>query len=361
MRLLTPLALSYVAGLLMSHQAWAACPAPYTGAASLCSGSPVWSCDLTTGGLTNAGTAYIIRGYTAGMYTAFGSDGGGNPFCSEVSTSGITGVVLIGTAFDDTLQFQWSTYDLDAPSGQVTIDMYGMNSGDSIMEGSRSTATTTFERLHGGQGDDVINAYPGHDQIYGDGDDDLIDGGEGNDIIDGGPGDDDITAGDGDDNVDGEGNDDVIDGGAGSDTIDGGADLDTIDGGTGDDTLNGGTGNDVLNGGEGADTINGGTGADTIRGQAGADLIWGDEDADSISGGGDNDTLRGMDNDDAVCGDGGVDTLYGGAGNDRLHGGTSTDTEQGDAGSDDYCESTAHISCEHVQAGRPGGCPDENP
>lgn len=261
MRFAPPVLLIFLAGILMTNEAWAACPSPYTGAASLCTGSPVWTCDLTTGGMSNAGTAYIIRGYTANMYTAFGVDGGGAYFCSETNTSGITSIELYGTAFDDSLYFYWSTYDLDAPSGQILAEMFGMNSGDSVMEGSRSTSTTYLEILHGGQGEDIITGNDGIDEIYGDGDDDDIEGGGGNDTIHGGYGDDTIRGESGADSVWGDEGADQISGGSGNDVLRGGDEDDLVCGDDNVDTLTGGTGNDRLYGGAATDAESGDAGS----------------------------------------------------------------------------------------------------
>lgn len=60
MRLTYSLVLILAADLLLANPAWAAdCPAPYNGGWDLC-GAPVgmlWTCDLTAGGSSNAGTA----------------------------------------------------------------------------------------------------------------------------------------------------------------------------------------------------------------------------------------------------------------------------------------------------------------
>ncbi len=105
---------------------------------------------------------------------------------------------------------------------------------------------TSFEKVRGGNNDDVLSGggaaddiagLPGADQISGNDGADVLNGDSGNDVIDGGNGDDRLVGDDGS----------------------------AIVGSTSDDHLDGGPGNDVLIGGIGADTVIGGPGDDDFR------------------------------------------------------------------------------------------------
>jgi Ca2+-binding RTX toxin-like protein len=75
--------------------------------------------------------------------------------------------------------------------------------------------------------------------------------------------------------VTGNDKDNLIDGGDGNDVLSAGFGKDNIDGDDGNDTLFGGEGNDDISGFTGDDTIDGGGGDDTIGAQEGIDLMFG--------------------------------------------------------------------------------------
>ncbi|MEL7212158.1 MAG: Hint domain-containing protein [Pseudomonadota bacterium] len=130
-------------------------------------------------------------------------------------------------------------------------------------------------------GNDVINAGNGDDQVFGGGGDDTINGGQGQDQISGGSGDDIINGGDGNDRLFGDEGDDTINGGQGQDRLFGGDGDDTLNGGDGDDRVFGEDGDDTLIGGPGNDRLRGGDGDDRFTfAQAGNHDIRGGEDAD---------------------------------------------------------------------------------
>ncbi|WP_224823640.1 Hint domain-containing protein [Cognatishimia sp. MH4019] len=130
-------------------------------------------------------------------------------------------------------------------------------------------------------GDDVINAGGGDDQVFGGGGDDTIDGDQGQDRIFGGTGNDVIDGGQGNDRLYGNEGDDTISGGQGQDRLFGGDGDDTLDGGDGNDRVFGEDGDDTLVGGPGNDRLRGGEGDDRFTfAQAGNHDIRGGEDAD---------------------------------------------------------------------------------
>ncbi|HEX2827746.1 MAG TPA: calcium-binding protein, partial [Burkholderiales bacterium] len=231
------------------------------------------------------------------------------------------------------------------------------------------------QEIRGGGGEDVINAGPGGDLIYGDrgvgapvltapsadqvdakdfilagaGDDTVFAEG-GDDIALGAEGNDYIDAGTGNDWALGDAGDDVVIGAAGTDTLFGDAPslplaqhgTDYLDGGDGDDALWGGGGADSLFGGEGNDQLSGDDtsipeqyqGADYLDGEGGDDLLIGFGGDDTIFGGSGADELQGNDGDDHLDGDDGVDTLFGDAGADELFGGAGNDSLEGGEGND---------------------------
>lgn len=155
------------------------------------------------------------------------------------------------------------------------------------------TGTNGNDLLIGTDGDDVIVAGEGLDEIYGLG---------GNDTICG--------------NRDG----DVIDGGNGNDVIFGNEGADRLIGGFGNDDLRGGYWRDTLIGGAGNDVMRGGRGTDVLLGGAGQDTAYGNDGMDSLDGGAGNDVLFGQQGRDTVQGNSGNDTIFGGIGNDRCTG-----------------------------------------
>lgn len=174
-----------------------------------------------------------------------------------ISAGSFTGVYILGSANNDTLNF----------SG-VTL--------------------TNIARVEGGAGNDVLTGNTAVNTLW---------GGLGNDRIDGGAGNDSLSGDDGNDTLIGGVGNDVLNGGVGIDTVDysaatanltinlattaaqtimtgesdtisnienviGGGGADTITGSTLANSLNGGAGNDRLRGGLGNDSITGGLGTD---------------------------------------------------------------------------------------------------
>lgn len=130
--------------------------------------------------------------------------------------------------------------------------------------------------VDGGEGDDLIEAGPGRDELKGGGGIDTLVGGdeedqlvgdEGDDLLEGEGGADELIAGDGDDILSGgDSSGDVLHGDAGQDLLRSGTGGAQLDGGDGDDVLLSGTGEDVLDPGTGQDTILGvNVSEDTVR------------------------------------------------------------------------------------------------
>ncbi|HBC73111.1 MAG: type I secretion target repeat-containing protein, nonfunctional [Candidatus Amesbacteria bacterium GW2011_GWB1_47_19] len=119
------------------------------------------------------------------------------------------------------------------------------------------------DRLHGGNGSQLIVSFGGNDVISGGNRGDCILTGPGNDTVHGGNGPDAVEAGDGNDRIiTGNGNDTIY-AGPGNDQVDSGNGHDTVYAGPGDDTLKGGNGNDLLDGQEDSDKADGQHGTDT--------------------------------------------------------------------------------------------------
>ncbi|MEH2392020.1 MAG: hypothetical protein V7K21_10315 [Nostoc sp.] len=113
-------------------------------------------------------------------------------------------------------------------------------------------------------GNKIINATGGNQNINGTNGNDIINAGNGNDILTGGNGNDVINAGNGNN---------TVKGGNGNDILNAGSGKDTLFGENGNDILSGGGGNDILTGGAGNDTLAGGTGTDILSGGAGNDVF----------------------------------------------------------------------------------------
>ena len=248
----------------------------------------------------------------------------------------------------------------------TSIEVFHLNDQDNLFLGD-DTATD----VHGGAGDDVIEAGEGDDRLFGrDGEDELrgedgddfLSGGAGNDTIEGGAGNDTGGGGAGDDVIADVEGDNTYNGGAGNDFLLGGAGVDRLSGGAGDDVIDGGTnpgsredGFDRLLGGDGDDTIlarglafaDGGAGDDIITGERGTfaggdgnDTISG---AGSLFGGAGNDlviatgqssVIEGGDGDDILLGSMFGERIDGGAGDDVITGGEGDDLLFGGEGAD---------------------------
>lgn len=227
-----------------------------------------------------------------------------------------------------------------------------------IASGKSVLNFTGVERLHSGDGDDVINASkavilpgrvgtPQHGlTVYaGDGNDNIT-GSRADDFIDGGAGNDTIRAGDGWDFIQSSTGNDLIYGGAGQDNIRWGqGNPDEI---IGNDTVYGGADGDLMNvwvrdwNGDGVEvTITGpysGTAWTDIGGARstlqffGMETVWTHEGADTILGA---DARVGADNrgfqvntrwgDDRITGSRGNDTIEGGEGADTIEAGAGND------------------------------------
>lgn len=191
---------------------------------------------------------------------------------------------------------------------------------------------------HNPEGNNVIDASAGDENLIGGAGADCIDASGGHDTIDYGAGQDTILAGAGDDlirsgasssmdanYVQGGSGNDTIYGEEGNDTIHGEADDDWVSAKGGDDYVLGGGGKDSLYGGLGNDTLDGGDDADVVMGGAGSDVLYGGAGADQIGGGDDSDLLYGQDGNDTIAGGGGNDTIFADAGNDSVDGGYGND------------------------------------
>ncbi|WP_172961068.1 calcium-binding protein [Oceaniglobus roseus] len=234
------------------------------------------------------------------------------------------------------------------PAGETRISLFA----GVVRNGNGFDSIANIENVYGSQGNDVINADTGANELRGNAGDDVLRGFDGNDTLAGGLdqdtilggyGDDLLSGGDGDDSINGQVGEDTINGGAGNDTllasffddtVNGGSGNDFIDGGALNDVLNGQGDNDTINGVTGNDVLSGGGGDDFLRGGAGIDTLDGDGGNDTLAGGDNSDLLRGGNGDDELQGQNGLDTLDGGNGNDTLIGGANADTFQFDVGSD---------------------------
>lgn len=162
----------------------------------------------------------------------------------------------------------------DVLNGDTSSGRFYGGSGNDLLDG-RSVVPGILI-MHGGEGDDNLQAGDFADQLFGDAGDDFLETAAGADNAYGGAGDDLISNADGNDS---------IRGGAGDDTVNGGADADLLEGGGGDDSLTGGAGQDVINGGLGFDILLGGADRDTLQGGADADTLTGGAGADVLTGG----------------------------------------------------------------------------
>lgn len=206
------------------------------------------------------------------------------------------------------------------------------DAGDDSLYGGRSGNTDT---LHGGTGNDTLEAGVGYGLFYGEDGDDSLKGGQNsdtlyggnnndtlsgflsNDSLYGGAQDDDLYGDHGADTLYGEDGNDFLFGDFGNDSLYGGTNNDTLSGGENNDTLVGGFGSDSLGGGAGDDALwgydlNFGTDSsnNTLQGGVGNDTLWGAQGNDSLSGGADNDALAGFRGNDFVDGSDGIDKLY---------------------------------------------------
>ena len=90
-------------------------------------------------------------------------------------------------------------------------------------------------RLHGFEGNDVLNGDKYVDSLWGDMGNDSLNGFDGNDFLYGGAGNDKLEGGIGNDKLYGNSGNDVVNGGVGNDTLIAGSGADTLDGGADSD------------------------------------------------------------------------------------------------------------------------------
>jgi Ca2+-binding RTX toxin-like protein len=286
---------------------------------------------------------------------------------------------------------------LSITSGQTSIT--GTHLGDTIT----ATAAAT---IHGGDGNDILNAAAGlAASLYGEGGDDILFGSSKNDILDGGTGNDTVsyahatagvkvnlsltaaqnTVGAGTDtlvnieNLTGSPFNDTLQGTSGDNVLDGGAGNNTVSyssapaavtvdlslsgpqntGGAGTDTLlnfqnvTGSNFNDTLAGTSGDNVIDGGLGVDMLSYAAAASAVTIDLalTTPQNTGGSGTDTIKNVENltatpfNDVLSGNSSANDLIGGAGDDILDGRAGNDTLDGGAGNDTatYADATAGV------------------
>lgn len=278
-------------------------------------------------------------------------------------SDGNVGDVLIGSAFNDTIYFE---FDVASIQGGAGIDTAVYNPIGNIVRGvTLDLGQSGIEIAVGRSGDDYFDARTQSAEVtlYGDAGADTLLGGTGRSTMYGGDGNDDIRAGTGTEQfLYGEGGDDLLignPGSAGTFTVDGGADMDMLVL-TGDSLLdynivyqssgqidivnlrgngqtylvnnvetlringqnyaiNGSQITGLLREGDGTDNaIDGSFANDTINTFGGADTIRTYGGSDIVDAGDGNDIIYG------TSGEFHFDTITGGAGNDSVFGGTAT-------------------------------------
>ncbi len=274
--------------------------------------------DVLIGGLgtDTASYAAATSGVAASLLVG-GSDGD----AAGDSYSSIE--VLIGSAFDDTLEGSANADSIVAGAGNDTLIL---TAGTDTLDGGLGIDTIDFSSSGAGE-NLTLGGVPRYISI------ENIIGSAFNDTLTG------------------DGNANAISSGDGDDSLNGGLGNDTLDGGTGADTLTGGAGNDTYVVDDAGDVIAPeavGAGAgfiDTVLVDdslfmytLGADLEnltyigsgqfegTGNTLANVITGGDLGSDLRGAGGNDTLIGGAGGDTLQGGAGADSLVGGLGTDT-----------------------------------
>jgi Ca2+-binding RTX toxin-like protein len=247
--------LAQVAALMLvgMQVAWAACP-NMAGSQGICTlTGTTWECDLTNNGDNQAAQGFIVQGYSAYDYSAWGVDANGTAFCEEITDTSIRTISLRGGSYADELEFQYGAYALDTHTATTVVQgRIAGGDGDDTIYGSFVSSADYADELHGDNDDDYIDGDAGGDEIFGGSGVDTILGRSGNDVISGGDGDDNIGGGDGDDLIHGDADADEICGDA-----EGSGDVLYGDGG--DDLLYGNSGSDSAFGGVGTDACAAGT------------------------------------------------------------------------------------------------------
>lgn len=293
---------------LVGGDAFATCPAGGTscsisGFGNVCghtSGSPVVHCWLTIGstppsGNGNATTIYGNCG--SDDYCIWGATEAGAPFCCSYTDTAIDTIIVTGGAGDDTINFQFDSFDLENAGDQPIVEgvAEGLGGNDTIL-GSRLVGRHYSDHLYGGTGDDTIDGSDGPDFIYGDDHNDTLLGGNG---------------------------------------------MDYIEGGIGGDTIRGQAGDDTVYGGSGQDLISGGTGADALYGEADGDVICANTGGSSTT----HEVIQG--------GSGPNDNLWGGGSYTDITGHASDCDYCGNYGTQLYCDSM----CDSTLTSAPSSCP----
>ncbi len=304
----------------------------------------------------------LINPYTGHQITI-----DGNYYINDSVTVGtVDDDFIFGSVFDQ----YWRLEDEEGNLLIQDIEAFYSAPGGDIINLASTTHVLGDIIAHGSEGDDIIWANAGNDELEGQLGDDFLHGGPGDDLIAGQEGNDILVGGTGIDTVyysdsaqavfiDLE--NDVYSGGdAEGDSLEGfeniiGSDLvngrDWLYGDDADNHIQGLDGADIIEGGGGADIIDGGDGWDYARyersdagvtvnlktnvntgGDAEGDLIYNVEAVvgsaynDSITGGDDKDYLKGEQGNDYLDGGLGTDQLFGGEGNDTYFYGSGIDT-----------------------------------
>ncbi len=176
---------------------------------------------------------------SAAEYCAWGQDTSETAFyCAWNPTNAgeyLTEVQVFDGPNDDRIFFWYDAlpveYNLEPYAGFSEAMFVGRQigqSGDDEIQGSRSTASTYQDKLHGGADADKVCGLNGDDIGDGNSGDDLVCGDEDNDVLSGGGDDDAICGYDGYNVLSGDGGNDALDKGA-SGTNDGGLGNDKCD------------------------------------------------------------------------------------------------------------------------------------
>ncbi|GAA2730026.1 calcium-binding protein [Streptomyces nogalater] len=155
----------------------------------------------------------------------------------------------------------------ELPTGSPRPDRIDIVLGD--RDDTIVTSDPAVATVRGGPGDDELHAHTAH-TVRGDSGNDMVmgravlDGGDGMDHLMGDDSDQRLWGGRGDDMIEAYGGADVVHAGPGDDHAMGGDGPDVVLGGPGDDTLDGEGGDDLVGGGPGKDTVEGGPGRDVV-------------------------------------------------------------------------------------------------
>ncbi|MFF7859144.1 calcium-binding protein [Streptomyces sp. NPDC007904] len=155
----------------------------------------------------------------------------------------------------------------ELPTGSPRPDRIDIVLGD--RDDTIVTSDPAVDTVRGGPGDDELHAHTAH-TVRGDAGDDMVmgravlDGGDGVDHLMGDDTGQRLWGGRGDDMIEAYAGADIVHGGPGDDHVMGGDGRDVVLGGSDDDTLYGEGGDDLVGGGPGKDTVEGGPGRDVV-------------------------------------------------------------------------------------------------